>query len=416
MTMIAILNADSDPHLLADTLLSVHGADRRGDKEIWLPSLGVIPSEQPTTGDPWYIYRLARKSLALPDGAGMLAYAGTGKEAAVFWAAYSEKILFAKNFDEDRRVDRALLEQCISDLHMPANLALLGVLVDADGKREVFRYGEVFSFVSDAYGTCYFAGSGSPYLMEKVRKADDAQNASRGVTDVYSVTEHLAEKLSANLLVHERFTDENGQSTGALHLAAGGFLEWYAVSGEGVRPIRERMDLHFEVNPGGLFANAIYLIGSKSYIDKPAYGSIISVIKLLQQPVEGSLGIDELGGWFYQLENLADAFGGLIEPSLHKVGQTASERGDDRLYGAATAATIKESYGDFIEIRRLRVTLSVNNQIISFGFVAPLDAEPFACVAVSEESSEVVVGDDVISTIVERAARLDPGFAKRIGM
>lgn len=44
MTAIAILNAESDPHLIADTLLVCQGEDSRSGKTVWLPSRGNIDS------------------------------------------------------------------------------------------------------------------------------------------------------------------------------------------------------------------------------------------------------------------------------------------------------------------------------------------------------------------------------------
>ena len=45
MTAIALLNAETDPHIVADTLLSVDGEDPRKIKKIWLPALGDVQSQ-----------------------------------------------------------------------------------------------------------------------------------------------------------------------------------------------------------------------------------------------------------------------------------------------------------------------------------------------------------------------------------
>ena len=58
MTAIALLNAETDPHIVADTLLSVDGEDPRKIKKIWLPALGDVQSQWGEGGDRWHISRL----------------------------------------------------------------------------------------------------------------------------------------------------------------------------------------------------------------------------------------------------------------------------------------------------------------------------------------------------------------------
>ncbi|MBM7322706.1 hypothetical protein JS562_06145 [Agrobacterium sp. S2] len=196
MTAIAILNAYADPHLLADTLISRDGVDDRADQTVWLPSLGTISTALTQNR---HIRRLGRKSITLPHGGGMLAYAGEVPRAHEFWAEFSERIQNNNAYDETRRIDRAMLEVILQSMNVP-QLSILGVLNDPKGSQDIFEYGGALTVETQNYGKCLFAGSGAEFLLDLVLKADVFWSGVSHRPVNQTVTEELAESISSRSL------------------------------------------------------------------------------------------------------------------------------------------------------------------------------------------------------------------------
>ena len=112
MTAIALLNPESDPHVVADTLLTAEGRDPNSQPIIWLPSLGDFRSEWGTQKYPWYMARLGRKTFFLPNSSGILAFAGHCPTAFKFWAELSSKFVNTAGYQPDQKIDRAMVVQC----------------------------------------------------------------------------------------------------------------------------------------------------------------------------------------------------------------------------------------------------------------------------------------------------------------
>jgi hypothetical protein len=113
VTAIALLNVEADPHIGEDTLISAQVRNPKSLRLVWLPAQGLVSSEYKSPEGDWYIARLGRKTFFLPNGAGILAFAGDCQAAFQFWAALSEKYLVRESYEPSFRIAPSSTEPSI---------------------------------------------------------------------------------------------------------------------------------------------------------------------------------------------------------------------------------------------------------------------------------------------------------------
>lgn len=201
MTAIALLNPEDDPHVIADTLLTAEGKDPNTYSNVWLPALGSVQSEWETDGVLWYIARLGRKTLFLPNASGVLAFAGDCITAFKFWSELSSKFVNITAFEPGRKVDRQMVRDALGQVEAH-KISLLGVLIDDQGKYESYIHKPDITLHTRNLGICYVAGTGAS-LVRKIIEAHDqqvGQPPKEGVLRRMGPTEDLAERISSQML------------------------------------------------------------------------------------------------------------------------------------------------------------------------------------------------------------------------
>ena len=263
MTAIALLNAGGEPYLVADTLLSAEGRDPREVKRIWLPALGSVPTEWVGHDGPWHISCLARKTFALPNNSGVLAFSGFCSPAFRFWDRLSDTWNQISSYDPLARINRGTLERILHQMpEDAAKFCLLGILIDESGHREAFVHNKHVRFETEQFGTCYAAGSGAEMIVEIAERLDGLLTRSGGWPSSYpiSATEDLAEHISTEMLCKESDA-ANGIKPGTpLAQYCGGYYDWYKVETDGIRPMRPRIDLHVRLAEESLVVTRAYFV------------------------------------------------------------------------------------------------------------------------------------------------------------
>lgn len=394
MTAIAILNAYADPHLLADTLISRDGVDDRSEQTVWLPSLGTISTAMPQNR---HIRRLGRKSITLPHGGGILAYAGEVHRAHEFWAEFSRRILNINAYDETRHIDRAMLEAILQSMNVP-KLSILGVLNGAGGSQDIFEYGGALTVETQNYGKCLFAGSGADFLLDLVLKADVFWSGVSYRPLNQTVTEELAESISSRSLFLESAFPSNSANSPLAH-SFGGFVEWYKIERHGVRSHRERVEIHLTAGQRSRIGR-VYLVGMVHNRNAPYLGSDIVVVSLT--PAVADIEVHQVDGLNLWLINRLKGQGTMIQPSLPFYDRSEEERAVDRLDGPISYEDLCRAFGEDAEFHRVRLITATDSRIAAEGMVSVGTLDPLAWLGQSNGMTEIVLNHLVASTALKR--------------
>ncbi|MGO4519016.1 hypothetical protein AB4076_00250 [Dyella sp. 2RAF44] len=381
MTAIALLNVNTDPHLVADTLLSVKGQDPKSPRRIWLPALGLVSTEYESHEGVWYISRLGRKTFFLPNGAGILAFAGDCHAAFQFWAALSAKYLAREARDPSFRVNAALIDQTIHQLGACGrHFSLLGVLVDPRGERAAYFHNQHVRLQTASFGTCYLSGSGWTLIKQTIMGVDKLLASSKGWPGDYpiSATEDLAEHISSVMLYHDS-DNRNGKRPGSpLSHFTGGFYEWYQVGNTGVRPMSPRVDINIRFDDDRVIITRAYFVEQLERrrdpgAHKEAREFPVFVMNLLLDPYEIDAGSIDDGG---HVITLGKTRGVLAASTLRSYDATEEDRGD--LSGPIYPEMLEELFSDFYKVHRVRVVAVANNQSKTRRLISAHDQEPDA--------------------------------------
>jgi hypothetical protein len=344
MTAIALLNPELDPHIVADTLLSVRGYDPNPVKKIWLPALGQVQSEWADKDGPWYVSRLGRKSFFLPNGSGMLVFAGDCGAAFDFWSDFSDSFRILDQDDPEAKVTSSMLDDVLSRSKKAADFTLLGVLIDKTGHRQAYVRNSEITLSTRYFGTCHLAGSGGKFLEEMIRDADDRieQAGGWGKNVRITATEDLAEQISSGMLYRESDPRNGFSSKTPLAAYCGGFYEWYGISADGIRPMRSRVDIHFSYQKGSLKAGRIYFVEQLENVKPidpvaPSQRYYLTVINLGLVPYEFPSNESFNEGWTVIPE---ECQGVGIESTFTLYDEPARGQSTSRFSGPVTAEVI----------------------------------------------------------------------------
>lgn len=260
MTVIAIINAENDPHIIADCLLSADGEDRREKKHIWIPSLGIVQTDWQGSNGPWHVVRMGRKTIVLPNNGGLLAFAGDCRPAFEFWALLSEKYNIASRFEKNYLIDSTIIDQVLIAMGKRSKqFHILGILNDANGNRKPYIHKSEKEIITENFGTCYLAGSGTDLLAKLIENEDERFSSIGNWSWKISPTEEMAESLCSTLLYYESDANNGIKPGTPMHKRFGGYYEWYSVKSIGINPIPTRVDLNIAVENDKLFITRLHL-------------------------------------------------------------------------------------------------------------------------------------------------------------
>lgn len=358
MTVIALLNVENDPHVVADTLLSAGGKDPRSNTTVWMPSQGHVSSALGAKDDPWYIVRLARKSIFLPNYSGVLAFAGECVAAFEFWREFKAHLLTLGAYQSDLRVDRSMIERAVNHSNRREHFSLLGLVKSSQGQWDVFTHNQSTTVSTQHFGTCYLAGLGAPLLEQKLREQDSRERPmDPEVIRRIGPTENLAEGISADLLYAESGA-RTGMSDTATY-ASGGFYEWYRVLEKGVKTSPARLDVYIEDVAGKLMVTRIYLVESlqmeEIQVDPiPATMYSVMVMTVIGDATELALRNDGTSSL-----PAPNPFAVLVEPAF-ELYEVAGAEG--RLSGPVTADLLEKFFGNPAKVNRIRLICTHNGQ------------------------------------------------------
>lgn len=387
MTVIALLNVENDPHVVADTLLSAEGQDLRKNTTVWMPGLGQMSSSLGTKEDPWYIVRLARKTFFLPNYSGVLAFAGDCSAAFDFWREFKARILTLGAYQSDLLVDRSMIERAINHSNRREHFSLLGLIRNSQGRWDVFTHNQHTVIETQHFGTCYLSGSGVPLLASKLRQQDKREQPIKpNVIRRIGPTENLAEGISADLLYSESGAKTGMKNTSAY--ACGGFYEWYRVLERGVKTSPARLDVYIEDVGGKLIVTRVYLVESlqlkETQVDPiPATTYSVMVMTVVGDATELTVHKDGTSSL-----PAPAPFAVLLEPAFELYEEAGS---DGRLSGPATADVLEKFFGDPVEVNRIRL-MCMHNGLASTRSVSRLDWEQETLATLTYENNRLCVG------------------------
>lgn len=410
MTAIALLNIENDPHVLADTFLSAKGADPNPRKEVWLPALGSIKSEWGSAEDLWYIARLGRKTFILPNNSGILSFSGDCKAAFDFWSEWSKTFLNTFLYDAGAHVTAEMLERVLNRLKGREKFNLLGILRGPSGRRVPFIHNLPKKVMTNNFGTCYVAGSGTEIVSEIITTTDAYLSRQGGWKSAnrISATEDLAEHISSHMLYRESDW-RNGKLSGSpIDMQCGGFFEWYRVEQDGIRPLKSRIELHFLAKKNKLYVTRIYFaeqVQSKGMVGdiypRPLY--YISVLSLIHDRVE----VQAIDAEPYDFALQPEEVHGVLIDSTFSLYDSTENDPPSRISGKISAETLENMFSDPLEIRRVRIVVSAQERASTKGFIASRDEEFYGRISMTDKLG-LEISSSIIAAALDMAARLAP--------
>lgn len=404
MTVIALLNVENDPHILADTLLTVEGDDPNDPKSVWLPSAGQIPSERGTSADPWYIARLGRKTFFLPNYGGVIAFAGHCNAAFKFWAKLSTTIMNVGGYDSGVLVDRRMLDQALSRVDSD-KFALLGFIKNRQARWEVFTHNQHTVVTTNSFGTCYLAGTGAPLLKDRILSGDSHVQAERrrNVFERIAPTENFAEGLSS-IMLYDESDHLNGLDRIVSDYSCGGFFEWYRLIETGVRQMPARLDIHVTQVDGVPVITRLYLIEALKQREAtvgplPTQKYAINVMTIVFDTTKPTQQIN--GSWSV---STSEVYAVLIESTFELYD--APERGG-RLSGPASKEFLANFFSSPLNVNRIRLICSKNGLATSRS-ISRMAEEPeiLAAIAFKNDLIHVVLSPEVATAVTVTLQRM----------
>lgn len=404
MTVVALLNVENDPHILADTLLTVEGDDPNDPKSVWLPSVGQTQSERGTSADPWYIARLGRKTFFLPNHGGVIAFAGHCNAAFRFWAELSKIIMNFGGYDSGVLVDRLMLDQALSRVDSN-KFALLGLIKNKQGRWEAFTHNQHTVVTTKSFGTCYLAGTGVPLLKDRLLSGDCHVQATRrnNVLERIAPTENFAEGLSSNML-YEESGHPNGVDRIVSTYSCGGFFEWYRLIKTGVRQMPARLDIHATQVDGAPIINRLYLIEALQQRETnadpiPTQRYVINVMTIVMDPTKPTQQTS--GSWSV---STSEVYAVLIESTFELYD--APERGG-RLSGPVPKEFLDKFFGAPLNVNRIRLICSNNGLATSRSLSRmPRERESLAAISFKEGLIHVDLNPEVATALTGTLQRM----------
>ncbi|KJZ63652.1 hypothetical protein [Pseudomonas fluorescens] len=367
MTAIALLNADNEPYIVSDSLITAEGPDPDKNKSVWLPAQGQIKSEWIEVDQPdantikiFHITRLGRKCFTLPDNTGILAFADSCEAAYSFWDKLSDKINTNKSYDNLSRPSLNTLHDTISGLGNDAHkFSLLGILIDENSRRVPFIHNPTIQLTTKNFGTCYICGTGASQLAEIIKAKDQAITAELRSKKI-SITEDLAEHISAEMLYQESDISNGYDKETPLAAFCGGFYEWHKIDPVGVRTMPSRVDLHFLILEGKLILSRIYLIEQMQTLGKTAlerYATSVITLGCKFFEVPKDVPYNEYSKF---VSDEHENIGVFIKSTFSLYDEDKKNKTPKRLSGKTNSDTLRHLFPTPLQIDRTRIIIGNN--------------------------------------------------------
>lgn len=402
MTAIALLNSENDPHVVADTLLSADGADPNKDKSIWLPALGYIHSEWENKDGKWHIPRLGRKTFAVPISSGILAFAGHCQSAFNFWDELSTHFYSRQAYDPSYSLTKDRVESILKSNKDAYRFSLLGMVKNDAGELLPLIHEPYEIIETKNYGICYVAGSGSDLLKEMILEKDKSIFNHNKATKT-SLTEDLAEHISAAMLYRESDIN-NGLVKGTpIDYYCGGFYEWYGIKREGTKFLQPRVDMSILLTSNGITITRFHF--SEQNINKlSANASIYSykypifVFNLVSEFINVSYA--SLLNERFSL-SIREVDGVLIDSTFS--GYEARFDYNPRLSGPIQGEYAEKIFGSSVKIKRIRLFINTGDNTSSIGFVNPVMADCYVKIHYLDGQFTIDIDDEIKTYILKKA-------------
>ncbi|MBC8999209.1 hypothetical protein IAI51_22030 [Pseudomonas sp. N40(2020)] len=370
MTVIALINHESDPHLIADCLITSDGQDKRASKSIWVPSLGVVQTDWRDLDGPFHLVRMARKTIALPNGGGMLAFAGDCQPAFEFWVALSDAINTKSHYDPSALVDHEMLDRVLISMGQKAKrFHVLGVLIDGNGQKQAFIHRSEMVVETENFGTCYLAGSGSKLLQTKILQEDVRfTKIGEWIWDKISPTEELSESLCSSMLYYESDASNGRRPDTPIHERFGGFYEWYGFKSGGAKAMPPRLDLNLCYENDKLYLTRLHL--SETYIPDNEKNSkfkspqvLLSILTFCCRSTE----VDITDFTNLDLKFLFTKADGVLIERFVNLYDTDNTTADPRISGTADAKLLEDYFETPFVVNNVRLIITVNGMGVKKG-------------------------------------------------
>ncbi|MBB6187553.1 hypothetical protein [Rhodanobacter sp. MP7CTX1] len=409
MTAIALLDIDNDPHLVADTLLSAQGKDPKSPRRVWLPALGHVPSEYASPEGCWHISRLGRKTFFLPNNAGILAFAGDCHAAFEFWAELSAKFLARVAYEPSFRIDNAFVDQAVHQTGPSrASFSLLGMFIDATGRRTAYTHNQHIRISTKNFGTCYVSGSGTHLVAKVIKDSDAALSLNGGWRSTYSTsaTEDLAEHISSGMLYLDSDSRNGTVSNSPLSHFSGGFYEWYGVGSAGIRSMSPRVDINVQFHNDRVTITRAYYIEQlekrhEGLSHSDAREFPICVMNLLLEPYEIDVSDLRESGCAIKLSNIH----GVLAPSTLR-SYDAPESDRVHLAGPIYPEMLQELFSRKHPVHRVRVIAIVGGRSKARRFTTHEHGAPDATLHFQGGILSLWLSARTLSTIAHRPLHL----------
>ncbi len=406
MTAIALLNSENDPHVVADTLLSADGADPNKDKSIWLPALGYIHSEWENEDGKWHIPRLGRKTFAVPISSGILAFAGHCQSAFNFWDELSTHFYSRQAYDSNYSLTKDRVENILKSNKDAYRFSLLGMVENDAGELLPLIHEPYEIIETKNYGICYVAGSGSDLLKEMIL-AKDKSIFNHNKAAKTSLTEDLAEHISAAMLYRESDIS-NGLVKGTpIDCYCGGFYEWYGIKRKGTKILQPRVDMSILLTSDGITITRLHF--SEQHISQlSANASVLShkypifVFNLVSEFINISYA-SLLNEKFSLL--IHEVYGVLIDSTFS--GYEGRSDYHPRLSGPIRGEDAEKIFGSSVEIKRMRLFINTGNNSSSIGFVNPVMADFYIKIQYLDGRFIIDIDDEIKACILKKALSAD---------
>ncbi|WP_460081684.1 hypothetical protein [Pseudomonas sp. H3_H05] len=417
MTVIALINPESDPHLIADCMISADGPDKRQSMSVWVPSLGLIPSDWSDADGPFHIARMGRKTYILPNNSGILAFAGDCRSAYEFWVALAKSIEIKLGYQPDALIDADTIDQVLMGMDRTASaFHMLGVVSDGKGGMRAYIHRPEATMTTQNFGTCYLAGSGTNYLKSQIDTEDERFTSIENWPWTHiSPTEELAESLCSNMLYYESDINNGRKPNTPIHDRFGGFYEWYGIKSIGIKPTPPRIDLNILVKDDALYLTRLHFSESTHppADDANFKGSqvILKVLTFCLRTQEFDLDrlFDNLAFTFEQVEGV------LIERFFNHYDRDASSAlSDPRISGIVPADVLQKDFGHGLPVKRVRLTVSVNGYAVVKGVTESDETLAPARIQYANGQASVVFSEKIgllIADIVSRNLNATSGSA-----
>lgn len=403
MTAIALLNSENDPHVVADTLLSADGTDPNEEKTIWLPALGQVDSEWENDEGKWYIPRLGRKTFAVPISSGLLAFAGRCSSAFRFWDELSAEFINRQSYDQRSTITNDIVERILHNSREALQFSLLGAVKDRNGNLVPVIHRPDIVINTKNYGICYIAGSGAELLKEIILERDEfiSSVAVSSNNIKCSVTEELAEYISAEMLYKESdFRNGLLKGTPLAHYC-GGFYEWYGLKNQGAKVLQPRVDMHVVLDEHEIFITRLIL--SEQYII-PSSGDSIYSSKYPILVVNFISDYIKIGYASLLKQNLS-----IFPKEIHAVyiDSTFSGYEEDSTYvprssGKLNNKIAESCFGVQVNVNRIRLFISSGDKTITKGFISTATSECYVKVSYENNQFSITIDDTVKNYILSK--------------